>query len=303
MTPIRIASLAAIAACFVTLAAQASDPRDAFSAGLVEDEGGSQRIDMSGKLRMLSQRIPASACNLEAGVATDVSGPMMAAATAEFQRIVTALELGDDGLGIIGAEDDRRVLYDLAALKEVWGDIHGDASAMSPATITEDDVASLADRSAELLTRAKRLVPTMVGEYADPAALLQANAITIDIAGRQRMLAQRISKNACLLASGHAGDAAVAEMEAAMSTYDVSLNALRFGMDEAGIVPPPVPQIEEGLAEIAGDWQNVQPLLARAAGGDLSLEERAQIFTAMNGLTGKMNVLVGVYAEVSKLGL
>ncbi len=299
MTPIRLSALAAFAACFAVFTAQADTASETVSANFVEDEGGSQRIDYAGKLRMLSQRIPAAACNLQAGVAPDVSGAIMVDAKAEFQRIVAGLEMGDDELGILGAEDDRRVLADLAALKDVWGAIQHDATE----TPSDGDVVVLAERSATLLDRAQTLTSTVAIEYADPTALLQANAITIDVAGRQRMLAQRISKNACLLASGHVDDAAVAELEAAKSTYDVSLGALRFGMEEAGIVPPPSPEIEAGLAEIAADWQAVQPLLARAAGGDLSLEERAQIFTAMNGLTGKMNTLVGIYADISKLGL
>ncbi|MEM8850077.1 MAG: type IV pili methyl-accepting chemotaxis transducer N-terminal domain-containing protein [Pseudomonadota bacterium] len=289
-----------------TLAAPglATGPTPSNSAGLVEDVGGGARIDMAGKLRMLSQRIPMTACNVQAGIETDAAATMMSGAVAEFQKIVRALEHGDDTLGIYGAEEDRRVLYAVADVHEIWNPLHADVQVAKPTTMDVALVTGTAETSHELLKRAQALVDAVTGEHSDPSALLQADAITIGIAGRQRMLAQRMSKNACLLAEGHFTTSAASELGAAMETYDASLNALRFGMDNAGIVVPPNAAIEDGLAEIAADWDSLQESLTQIRdGAHPDPDTRAALYHGLNGLTGKMNVVVGLYAEASKLGL
>ena len=83
------------------------------------------------------------------------------------------------------------------------------------------------------------MVSEISGQYANQAELLQSDALAIDVAGRQRMLSQRMSKNVCLVGSGINVDAAKAELAATAQVFATSLFALRDGMVQAGINPPP----------------------------------------------------------------
>ena len=100
-----ITGIFAVSACL-------SFPNVALAAGgeFVEDVGASERINFSGKLRMLSQRIPAAVCYSNAGVESEKSQEMFESASAEFHTILAALEFGDESLNIKGAEEDRKVL-------------------------------------------------------------------------------------------------------------------------------------------------------------------------------------------------
>lgn len=270
----------------------------------LEDIGASQRIDFSGKLRMLSQRIPAAACNYAAGIDPDATGAMLFAAAAEFQQIVDALEFGDESLGIIGAEERRKTLIGIRKLRELWEPMFATATEIHESGGSTDQVTTIANQSAEVLEMAKLLVSEISGEYTNPAALLQADALVIDIAGRQRMLSQRMSKNVCLIASGVNVDQATAELNGTAQMFDNSLNALRNGMVDAGINPPPNAQIAEGLEVVVEDWTGLQPIVARAAAGEpLDTEIRGIMFHGANHMTGDMNVVVGMYSEASKQGL
>lgn len=270
----------------------------------LEDIGASQRIDFSGKLRMLSQRIPAAACYYAAGIDTDATGAMLDSAAAEFQQIVDALEFGDESLGILGAEERRKTLVGLAKLREMWDPMFATADEIHKNGGNPEQVALIADQSAEVLRIAQLLVSEISGEYANPAALLQADALIIDIAGRQRMLSQRMSKNVCLIASGVNVDQATAELNGTAQMFDNSLGALQNGMADAGIKPPPNAQIEEGLAVVRQDWQGLQPIVAMAAAGEpIDDETRGIMFHGANHMTGDMNRVVGMYSEASKLGL
>ena len=53
---------------------------------MFEDVGAGARINLSGKLRMLSQRIPGAACYYEEGIKTDDSGAMQLVARSAFAQ-------------------------------------------------------------------------------------------------------------------------------------------------------------------------------------------------------------------------
>ncbi|WP_299722462.1 type IV pili methyl-accepting chemotaxis transducer N-terminal domain-containing protein [uncultured Tateyamaria sp.] len=273
-------------------------------AGFIEEVGASERINYSGKLRMLSQRIPAAACYSHAGIETEASAKLLQAATAEFDLILNGLQYGEESLGIIGPEKDRKVLVDLEKMYEHWDSLHVKIAHIVDNGGTDEEVVHIADESHQALDIAKHLVSVLVGEYADPTALLQADALTIDIAGRQRMLAQRISKNVCLISSGFDTERAMKELEGARGIYDASANALRFGMPEAGITATKNAEILAKLDDVLALWADVQPILDSVkAGEDIGETQLATTYNAMNSLTGQMNKIVGMYNDDSKLGL
>jgi len=77
-SPLKTVTLGAFAALTLSTATQGVaqsgaitlPPEDPIElAQFLEDIGASERINLSGKLRMLSQRMPAAACNEHAGVA------------------------------------------------------------------------------------------------------------------------------------------------------------------------------------------------------------------------------------------
>lgn len=294
-----------VLALLSTLAfAAPASAEDVVKAGFVDDIGQSERMNFSGKLRMLSQRIPGAACYAHAGVKKEASSALLQAAMTEFDLIANGLENGEDSLGIIGPEQDRKVLAGLNKLHQQWDPLHAEVVDIVETGGTDAEVLHIANASHDILDTAKRLVVAIMAEHSDPTAVIQSDAMKIDIAGRQRMLAQRISKNACLIMTGLESERALGEMAAARDIYGASVEALRFGMPEAGIIASRNPTIMEGLDNVIDLWADVQPVLDRvAAGDDISDENRAFIYNSMNSLTGQMNTLVGIYTTDAKMGL
>lgn len=294
-TKVMRAAVLAASAAFIAIPGSAQN---------LEDIGGSQRIDLSGKLRMLSQRVPAAACYTQLGVDPAETSAMVTAASDEFELITAALEFGNPDLGIIGAEERRKTQVGLGKMNDLWAPVASLARSAAAGTASAADIATMAEQTAPLLDMAKLMVTEIVGQYAHPAAVLQADAMLIDIAGRQRMLAQRMSKNVCLIASGINVDVAAPELQAASGTFDTSLTALRLGMPSVGIAPPPNEEIAASLDSVQDTWNVVQPVVAAALAGEaLDTEQLAIMFHMSNALTGKMNATVGLYSAASKLGL
>lgn len=262
----------------------------------IVDAGGSQRINLSGKLRMLSQRVVAAACYVHSGASVESSSEVLQSATQEFSRITAALEFGDEQLGVIGVEERRRTLAGINKMNELWAPI----AAYTPVNATTDDLSAMAMQSADVLRIAKKLVSQISGQYTNPSAMRQADSLIIDLAGRQRMLAQRISKNACLISNGINVEAATAELQAARDVFGSSLFALRNGMPEMGILPPTTEELEVSLTQVITRWEAVQPLLDNVVNsGTLSDDDLAVMFSTGNALTGEMNAIVGLYAAAA----
>lgn len=270
----------------------------------VEDQGGSERINYAGKLRMLSQRIPAAACNLNAGVAPQESQTVLNSAMAEFDRILAALEFGDDGLGIHGAEERRRtvrVIEELHTKFEPLGVALGDVVDGAP---SDAAIQVIADGNMDVLEIAKLLVTEVSVEYANQAVLLQSDAMSIDIAGRQRMLTQKTSKEVCLILSNVNAAASADALGGTINVFETSLDALRSGMLNVGILPPPTAEISDGLDEVNAHWLSIKDhLTAVQAGETISDDARMAVFLGLNTTMAAMNRVVGLYSEASKMGL
>jgi len=300
------------AVCAATLSATATtanttppvSAETVFDASFVDEVGGSERINYSGKLRMLSQRIPAAACNLNSGVDAFKMSDVLKAAEVEFTTILDALEFGNGSMGIIGPETNRKGLMALKSVRDVWLPMEEETLRLLADGQTDEAEMFIAEQNMPLLDAAKLLVSQLSGQYSDPTALVQADALRIDIAGRQRMLTQKVSKEACHILAGIDAEDAKLALPRTIQMFEVSLQALQFGMPEAGIKASDDPLINEGLDLVSQNWSTVRPMLQSIEdGGTLDLNARADLFHGLNTTMVNMNKVVGLYSNASKLGL
>jgi nitrate/nitrite-specific signal transduction histidine kinase len=277
---------------------------DTVDVQFVQEDGGSARINFAGKLRMLSQRIPAAACNLNAGIAPAESEAVLNGAVAEFDRILAGLEFGDDKLGIFGPEERRKTQRIIEELHIKLDPLEAALEDTRDGAPTDAAIQIVADGNLEVLGVAVMLVAQLAGQYANQAELLQSDAITIDIAGRQRMLTQKVSKEVCLIMSDVNADAARETIGGTINVFESSLDALRNGNQAVGIMPPRSEEISAGLDEVYANWMAIKDHLdAMQAGGTIDDEARAVVFLGLNKTMAEMNRVVGLYSDQSKLDL
>jgi len=270
--------------------------------GNISDDGATERVNFSGKLRMLSQRVAAAACNLTANVETELSRAILTEAQAEFIKIVQALELGDADLRIRGEEKRRKTLEALSSLHKEWDPMSMAIDKLLNGENIEENEALIEQKNMPLLSAAKLLVSEISGQYSDPTLMMQSDAMLVDISGRQRMLSQKMSKEACLLLSGQ--DAVADELNGTIEMFDVSLNALRLGMPDVGMKAAPTTEIANGLDEISNKWQSIKPTLEDPSSIDTTdLAQRGELFKSLNTILSEMNAVVGMYTIYGKTGL
>ncbi len=297
-----VAALTAIGIAFLATPAFAEDVTLVKYDATVEDDGSAkERINYSGRLRMLSQRIPSAACNYASGVASEATHKMLVSASEEFETILDALENGNPELNILSPETRQKTLSRLSDVREAWAPMKAAVEGLSAGEATDENLQLILDSNMNVLGSAVVLVGELVKQYANPNAATQADLMLVDISGRQRMLTQKMSKEACILASGYAQDEARENLQGTMQIFDASLNALKFGLSDVGIQPPPSDTISDGLDIVSQDWSGVQELLETALSGEEpSMEIKEERFAALNRTLASSNDVVTLYVQHSE---
>lgn len=297
---VRTLAFAAFALAITPPAAMADGNAQsaAGSAVYYDASDGNQRINLSGRLRMLSQRIAGMACNYGAGIEADLSRENLRAAVEEYQLILHGLEHGSQELSINGPETSLRVLGGITNLQTHWAPVEAQAQAVLAGDTSQATLVELAASSAVLLTNAQALVGRTVEFHYDRVNTIASEAFTVDFAGRQRMLAQRMSKNICLIHEKDAAEIPTLELIQAQKLFDATLRALQDGMPAMAIGAPPNTEVTESLQAVAVLWDDINPRVQSVVDGErLGPEARTALFHDLNALTVTMNTAVQTYVR------
>ena len=262
------------------------------------DDGAAAHINLAGKLRMLSQKVPAAACQAAGGIGTEYAMGVLKDATTEIDTILDALEFGNPDLGMLYPEERRLTLAAIGKARTAWAPLHKVADHVLDGSALTEEIDLVQDESTDLLEAAKALVVEEVGEYSNPSEMAAAESFLIDVAGRQRMLIQMISKTACLTMTHHTGEVASKSLESTMGIFEATMGALQNGMDSVGIRKPPTDEIAAELAEVTAKWTALKPFLADVlADTPVEADFAATQFRALNELMAHMNKIVVMYVD------
>ena len=271
------------------------------NASLNVDSDGADRINYSGKLRMLTQRVAASSCALSSDISPEENHDILEAATKEFDKIINGLRNGDEDLHILGPETSRTMLHDLDELEAEWALVH---KAIDEILIDGHNIEAahfIDDHNLKLLDLAIVLAADVNAKYADPFELSQADAMMIDIAGRQRMLTQKMAKDACEVWTGYHAQEAKDDLRKTTVIFENSMKALRYGMPEAGIQAAPTPQIEKDLDIILARWDEIRDdLYTLMEGGEIDDAAKVALLKNLNAELVEINHLVYDYRDYAE---
>jgi len=288
--PIRKTLIAAAAVCAGLMAPTSVSSAEGF-------DGSKARVTLASELRMLTQKIGSASCRLNAGIGTDMAAKELDEARQAFNTIMNGLENGSMALGIPSAEQSRTVLKSLKSVQDAWKPINDAAATLASDTAGKARAAEvIAAGNMQLLDATMILSSDVTGRYSNPNELTQADAMALNIAGRQPMLGHQIAKEVCGIVAGTTGTGAAEALGQSVDMYSISLNALRDGMLEAGVNPPPNDVIREELASVNETWRESKPVLDAIRGGMQPTAENVEALARVSsGLMTDMSNVVTLY--------
>ena len=124
-------------------------------------------------------------------------------------------------------------------------------------------------------------------------------AVVINLAGRQRMLTQKMSKEMLLVAKGIEAEANRASLAKTAELFDTTLKGLRDGSAELGLPPTENAVTRKQLGKVEGLWQSFHAVVKQVVGGgDVDIAKVSELNLP---LLKNMNTAVRLYEkEASK---
>ena len=265
------------------------------------ESDGADRIRLSGQLSTLTQQVAAASCALTSDVDVEEAHDILEHATNQFDRYIVALRDGDEELHILHPEENRRTLVDLEHVLTEWQAIHG---AIDSILVDGHDVESshiIDDHNLKLLELTSILASDIAGQYAHPFEITADNVILIELAGRQRMLTQKMAKDACEIWTGYHSEEAKEDLRSTMVIFENSLVALRDGMPSVGVLPAPNDIIRADLDDLLNRWGILKPNLTTLIdGGELNEEQKFEVFQDLEVELVELDHLIDDYKEYAE---
>lgn len=249
-----------------------------------------RQVNLAGRQRMLSQQIVLMLCMAHQGVKPAETEASARVAISDFDRVLKGLRHGDSDLGL-PMETNAQVLTRLAAVETLWPRFRGTAQAVKDAA----GLAELRAMAPDILIRMNDAVQALSGsgEIGQSGELSRV----IDVAGRQRMLLVRIAMESCMETTGLDAEAERARVAETMALFETSLAQLRAGDSAAGLMAPPMWEIEAMLELVQVDWTKMKELVRQVgAGGDAGTLNR--LLEQMQKTLANMNETVWMYEHI-----
>ena len=251
-----------------------------------------KRINLSGKQRMLTQRMAKLALLVESNIDKKENLEKLITFSELYSKTLNAFKKGDKDLGCI-ATNDTAVKEQILVLEKEWESFYDEVKNIIKGEDKEGKaLAYVIANNESLLKSSNKLVIEYEKSNRSKNYLDIARLHIINIAGRQRMLTQKMTKEKLLVIKGE--KAYEQKLKATITLFDTSLIALIEGDKEQHIVKSSNDKIKKQLGLVLDMWTKLKPLYEKSK---LNKKELETIIKENSLLLKEMNHMVKM-AEV-----
>lgn len=215
-------------------------------------EGDTRVINVAGRQRMLSQKVTKEAMAMLRG---DVKKSAVLGTAKQFERSLADLISGNPDENIPPTKEEH-IKAQLNKVKNIWVKFYKNLT----------QLVDIADQRAAAYSAISDTNLALLKDMNDAVFMMEQEGLdarTINLAGRQRMLSQKMAKEALLLESG---EAEVEDFQATVSLFDKTLKGLIGGSKSLGLRSMKSPAVLSQLRRVEERWDlfrgNAENLIA-----------------------------------------
>jgi len=255
-------------------------------------------INLAGGQRMLSQKMSKEMLLVAKGIDVDANRKSLKDTAGLFDSRLKGLLNGDVNMGL-PPTDSAIIVKQLGKVQTLWSDFH--SIVQSVVVGGQVPVGKVATLNLPLLKN----MNTAVRLYEKEAkkATGKSAGVVINLAGKQRMLSQKMSKEMLLVALNYEAKDNKANLRGTASLFDRTLKGLRDGDKDLGLPPTKSAAIVKQLDKVAKIWSQFKPVAETA--GDVNVAEVAaddlKKMVKLNlPLLKEMNAAVKMYEQAEQ---
>jgi len=258
-------------------------------------------LNLSGKQRMLSQKITKEILLIAVGIDEKVNLQNLKISSELFDRTINGLKNGDESLQL-PPTTSKEILDQLAKVEVIWTEFHSHVKeVLSSSMVTEEQIAFVSEMNMPLLKEMNQcvslyeLAAKQSGLNADPRL-----AVSINLAGKQRMLIQKMSKEFLFVSLGYDVEANKQGIAESSALFKQTLKGLVAGDENLGLSGTDSELIIGQLQTVESIWNTFEPIISKAKNpAEITHSDLEQMASINLPLLRFMNKVVG-YFEKSK---
>ena len=242
-------------------------------------------INVAGRQRMLTQKMAKESLFVSLGVNKEQNKTNREKTIKLFESSLGSLIAGS-GSDSIPKPPNNSITQKLNVVKNLWPEYKK--------AIQSGSAAQIAKLSVPILKKMNSAVKSY--ETAFFKAGFKGSGKTINIAGRQRMLTQKMAKEALLISSNTEVIKSQEMLKNSINLFDISLKGLINGNAEMRIEKVNNPEIQSQLLVVQKKWEEYKKLF-NADGKGLSQEALINLEKQSPEILFEMNKAVGMYED------
>ncbi len=251
-------------------------------------------INLAGKQRMLTQKISKEALLIAKGIDVEANTKSLKATDELFNKTLKGLIAGDADLGL-GKTEDKAIIEQLNKVTTLWETFDKSIDKIASGKTDKETLKAIADQNIPLLKEMNAAVQMYA--KASGSSLDKGVATTINLAGKQRMLTQKMTKELLLVANGIDVDASKEALGKTVALFEKTLTGLIKGDADLGLTATTDKDILAQLDKVKSLWAEYKPVLEKVDVSDEGLKSAA---SKNLPLLKEMNTAVKMYEKAAK---
>jgi hypothetical protein len=222
-------------------------------------------IDLSGKQRMLSQKMTKEAFLIRSKIDTELNSKKLKASSALFDKTLKGLMHGDKALHLVPTKK-KEIQKQLQIVEQLWKPFYQKIQNILNQKATDSDYQYLEANNLKLLKEMNKAVVLYASTDKSNDSLTLAN--DINLAGKQRMLTQKMAKDILFVSNNFKKEEYLNDFKKSRTLFDKTLKGLYNGSQELNLKGTKLPMITEKLDVVKSMWKKEQNLLDAALKGN-----------------------------------
>ena len=256
----------------------------------ISDKDLAVSINLAGKQRMLIQKMTKEAFLIHANLEKEKNIDNLKNSSQLFDKTLKGLMVGDKSLNLVPIKEES-IEKQLKVVDSLWQPFYKEIKSILSGDAKESSYEFLEKNNMKLLNEMNRAVGLYSSQNKQNSKLKLAN--DINLAGRQRMLTQRMAKDLLAISNNLDKEAHIKDFKEARELFTNTLKGLKNGDKKLNLVGTKLPKIVAQLDVVSKEWKEAQPLLDSALKG----KDEEKAIAKLDNILVEMNKAVTLYTK------
>ena len=256
----------------------------------LSDKELAHAIDLAGKQRMLTQKMSKEALLIRSKIDTEENIKKLKQSSSLFDKTLKGLMNGDSSLHLV-VVNDPKIKEQLQRVQKLWDPFYQHIKEIIDAKADDKSYSYIESHNLELLKEMNKAVSLYSSQDKSNGSFKLAN--DINLAGKQRMLTQKMAKDLLFINNNFKKEEYLKDFQNSKELFTKTLDGLFNGSSELNLKGTKLPMITKKLQVVKKLWQEEQPLLDSAQKG----EKLKEAIAALDNTLVKMNEAVQSYTK------